>query len=289
MGYYMKLIAGCWVSGCLVFGLVSAVLAKSPGALDFEDRFILGERALQMAPVTRFAESRQTNGALVWDNGGFITHPGAGVDGADISMASQDENSAGSNVRQWEDNEFFRVADRFEVADNVGIVHVSTFAYEPIQASPAWTSKNLRIWSGSPGETDSEVLFEREYDSLDVVFTGVYRVLHLADLTDVRRPIYEVIWDITSADQSAPLWLEPGEYWIDWQVVGGETGWSIYVMEPNPDDLDQPTTVFGDSLQLQPDGWAALNVATPFLVFGLSDHLFSDRFEALGLPETEVQ
>lgn len=284
MGHHMKLISGCWVSGCLMFGLVSTVLAESPFASYFQDRIALGERSQPMIPVARSASTNQVDGVLIWDNGGFVTHLGAGVDGTDISMASEDRNSAGANARQWEDNQYFRIADRFEIVDTVGIVQLSTFAYEPFEAPPTWTSRSLRIWTGVPGEPGSEVLFEREYDILESVFTGAYRILHLDDLTDVRRPIFEIIWDLTTADKAAPLWLEPGEYWIDWQVSGGETGWSVYVMEPNPDEPDQPSTPFGDALQFRPIGWAALEAATPFLVFGISDELFRDRYEALDLP-----
>ena len=284
----MKLIAGCWVSGCLVFGMVCTVLAESPISSDFDDRISLRDGPYSMAPVDRSDRTPQIDGVLVWDNGGFVTHPGAGFDGTDISMASENENTAGANVRQLEDNEFFRIADRFEIVEVTGIVQVSTFGYEPFEAPPAWVSRNLKIWSGAPGESGSEVIFVREYDSLDVVFTGVYRILHLDDFSDVRRPIYEIRWDVTVADDSGPLWLGPGQYWIDWQVFGGETGWSVYVMEPNPDDPDQPSTVLGDALQFRPIGWTALEAATPFSVFGISDELFRDRFEAIEMPKLEL-
>jgi len=283
----MNRIAGFMISVCLTFGWVCNGFAGPPDATEFADRAILSGWSPFIPPATPAVRSQLNHAVPVWDNGGFITHPGAGLDGADVSMASKAENSAGSNVRQWEENEYFRIADRFEVTQPAGIVQISTFGYEPLAAPPTWSERSLRIWVGSPSEPESEVIFERQFDGVDSEFTGAYRILHLEDLTDVRRPIYEIRWDVTSAD--APLWLDTGEYWVDWQVVGGETGWSVYVMEANPEDPDQPTTVLGDAIQLRPIGWAPLEVATPFLVFAVFGELFQDRFEAHGAPNTAVE
>lgn len=280
----MTRISGFFISGCLISGLVCYSFGEVPDPLDFADRAVLPHSERNLDFLSKWEGRQSTDVLLIWDNGGFVTHPGDGLNGADVSMASEDRNVAGANVRQWEDNEFFRIAERFEIAESAGIVQVSTFAYEPFEVPPAWQSRNLRIWAGMPGEPDSEVLFEHEYETLDAVFTGVYRILHLDELTDTRRPIFEIRWDLTEALDSGPLWLEVGEYWIDWQVVEGETGWSVYVMEENLDEPDQPATVFGDALQLRPVGWTALEVATPFRVFGLSDDLFQDRFEGNGRP-----
>ncbi len=285
----MKVFVGGLVSLSLAFGLVAENFAGSPEAFDFSDRTELktGGHVLPPAPAVR--RGQPVGGFIVWDNGGFITHPGAGVDGADVSMASEDQNSAGDNVRKLENNAYFRIADRFELSQKTGLLTLSTFGYEPFVAPPTWTSRNLRIWAGVPGEPGSEVLFEREYSILDVQFTGVYRVLHLENLDDVRRPIYEISWDLAVADSAAPLWLEEGEYWIDWQVVGGVTGWAIYVMQANPEDPDYPVTPLGDALQLRPIGWTANEVSTPFLLFGLSETLFQDRFEGLEPPEANEE
>ena len=281
----MKVFVGGWVSLCLAFGLVPVGFAGSPEASDFSDRTELAASGHGVALVPAASRGEQADAFIVWDSGGFVTHPGAGVDGADVSMASKDQNTAGDNVRQFEKNEYFRIADRFELSQTTGLARLATFGYEPFVAPPTWTSRNLKIWSGMPGEPDSEVLFERQYSILDADFTGVYRVLHLGDLSDVRRPIYEISWDLTAVDSTAPLWLDAGEYWIDWQVVGGATGWTVYVMQPNPEDPDQPVTPPGDGLQLRPVGWTAIEVATPFLLFGLSEALFQDRFEGLELPK----
>ena len=221
----------------------------------------------------------EANALVLWDSGGFVTHPGAGVDGSDISMASEDVNNAGDNVRKLEDNDFFRGADRFVLDQTYQLVHISTFGYEPLAAPPTWVSGNMKIWKGFPEQEGSILVFERYYSELDLAFSGVYRILHLGDLDDVRRPVYEIGWWLRDPDDGTAPVLDDGEYWIDWQVVGGQSGWSIYVMEANLSEPDQPVTLVGDSHQLRPVGWTPMGVSSAFRVYGYGDEIFRDRFE----------
>jgi hypothetical protein len=276
----MKLSSGFLFAVCVLIGLVLPVYADNSFGLGFVDDRTLEDR-IGFAPMLFVRGSGlPTSAVVVWDNGGFVTHPGAGFEGADISMASEDYNSAGGNVRQWEENEYFRIADSFQIESLSGLVQLSTFGYEPFLASPAWTSVDLRIWRGFPDDPESDILFQRTYDTLDVEFTGAYRILHLDDLADVRRPVFEIRWSLRQEVDLTPLWLEPGQYWIDWKVVGGETGWALYAMEANEEDIDQPLTLPGSAHQLRPVGWTALTVASSFRVFALPNDIFRDRFEA---------
>lgn len=197
---------------------------------------------------------------VLWDNGGFVTHPSAGYQGANVSMASADVNSGGQNVRHQPPDPHFRIADDFTVSGGTwNVSNVVTFAYETNVATPGWQSGELIIWNGPPGASGSQILGFTS--AVNWVFTGVYRVFHgTENLSDSDRAIHAVFWDLGS------LTLEPGTYWIDWQMEGGESAWANFVMEMQ---YGEPVTPSGNGRQLVPDdGWVDTGHESPFLVIG---------------------
>jgi hypothetical protein len=178
-----------------------------------------------------------------WDNGGMVTHPGAGAGGADVSMASTigGVSTAGSNVQQSLGGPHFRIADDFEVTQTCTLGYVVTNGYQTGAAVPTWTNAQLNVRAGSVTGT-----IVASATSTDWEWSGVYRVFNgLANLGNTQRPVHEIFFEFDN------VVLEPGTYWIDWQVVGGASGWAPYVMLPDPSPGGINTiTVFENGQQM---------------------------------------
>lgn len=223
---------------------------------------------------------------VLWDNGGFVTHPGAGNGGADVSLNSPgEEDVAGDNVRLLvEPDPWFRIADDFSLANTVILRSITTYGYEPLVAAPQWSSANLRLWRGPPWEPASQVVFSANQSPIDLTFTGVYRVFNTEQLTSTERPIFRIMWDFSAIDvtpDTGLIVLSAGEYWIDWQVIGGESGWANPVMELGPIP-SEPITVIDNGGHLRPAGWTptgGVGREIPFIVEGAIEGVFSDSFE----------
>jgi hypothetical protein len=200
-------------------------------------------------------------GDVLWNNGGIITHPGGGtgpIAGANVSMSDPIFNTAGSNVRHFPPDPHFRVADDFDVpAGGWTVGSVVTHAYQT-GGVPAWTSANMNIRSGGPQGT-----IVASATTTNWQFTGIYRTFN-GVLNDANRPVYALSFDFGTLN------LDAGNYWIDWQVEGGASGWAPFVTEPDPTGGSNTSTVFGNGQQLTPLGWEPLLEApgaeTPFLV-----------------------
>lgn len=261
------------------------------------ERMVLSS-VMALAPITLIADdaiqSVAGGGGILWNNVGMVTHPGAGSGGADVSMASPAaENLGGSNAKSFPPDLYFRIADDFIVTETQTwqVSAVFTHAYETGAATPTWTGGNLNIWSGRPGDSGSELVFERTYTELPREFTGIYRVFNgAANLGNTDRPIHAVTWSTLDENQNA-LELPPGIYWIDWQLVDGVSAWVPWGMEANGDNPDQPFTVYDNGRHLTTTGWINIaggedvGVETPFLVVGTlvdSDVIFRDGFEIAG-------
>jgi len=211
-------------------------------------------------------------GDLLYDNGPFITHPGQGAGGADVSMCSVNPNSGGSNMRLTTEP-YYRCADDFVVPAGGWILDkVRTFGYETGAApgSPAWTGFSMKIWSGTPGT--GTVVYQTTA-APTIAWTGVYRVFNgTTNLTNTQRAVNYLDWTLPNVQ------LGPGTYWVDVQVQGGSSGWWNYVMDPNPSNPNDPITRVGNAMQLTTSGWGpavagtpAVNVSFPFLVYGVPE------------------
>jgi hypothetical protein len=232
------------------------------------------------------SSSCQAGTELLWSNGGFVTHEGVGFMGSDISLNSPGElNFAGQNNRLLEEpNPWFRIADNFTLHEAAIVESLSTYGYEPFASPPNWTSASLRIWSGAPNLKSSKVLVELTQDEIELDFTDVYRIFNGEAFDSTDRAVYEIKWLLERDSQSgiSGISLEAGNYWIDWQVSGGQTGWANPVMLPNDEDPEMPFTIADNGLHLRPIGWVLtreVGIEIPFKVFGRLDGVFSDRFD----------
>lgn len=214
---------------------------------------------------------------VLWDNGGVVTHPGAGASGWDVSMASVG-GSAGANARQQTTGDHFRIADDFVVSGTWLIESISVMGYETNAATPAWTGGSLRIWDGSPADASSSVV--ATFTNPTVTNAQIYRVFNgAANLSNTARPIHNITFDLND------LQLSGGTYWLDWNVEGGASGWAPPVMEANPGDPNAPVTVAGNALQLASTGWQAFGEdhETPFIIRGVPAPGAAATFALAGL------
>jgi hypothetical protein len=202
---------------------------------------------------------------VLWNNGPFVTHPGAGAGGADVSMASSGaHDELGSNVRHAPPAPHFRLADDFTVpAGGWTVRRVVTYGFEFDFAVPNWTRANLNLRSGS-----AEGPIVASATTTNWQWSGVYRVHNgLGNLGNSDRPIYEIRFNFTDLE------LAPGTYWIDWQVEGGFGGWGNYVMQPplTPGGANT-VTVLGNGRWLRGGTWhptlTAPGAEIPFKVLG---------------------
>lgn len=228
-----------------------AVVTDGQGGRRVADGGALAVMFGSTLPVKFRIETGEGGGELgvLWDNGGIVTHPEQGAGGADVSMASVVPNVAGSNVRSSSPAPYRRIADDFTVGGSGWyLAAVVTYAYETNVAVPSWTGFNANIWDGRPGDAGSGIVAT----SSDAVieFSGAYRVFNgAANLGNTQRPVYTISFDFGGQH------LPAGEYWFDWQVEGGSSAWTVFVMEPDAEAPNDPVTVVGNARHLTPDGW----------------------------------
>jgi hypothetical protein len=179
-----------------------------------------------------FAAAQQS----LYSNGPFITHPGQGPGGADVSVLQTilGATSYGFSCRQFADN--FRLADDFTVpAGGWTLASIVFYEFQPNApvGTPTIRGTNLRIWRGRPGDPGSTVIFGDATNNrvLSVAAAHAFRTPD-TDLTDTRREIYKV-----EVAVSPPLALAPGAYWLDWQSDGSLNGGPFSV----------PVTVLGST------------------------------------------
>jgi hypothetical protein len=191
--------------------------------------------------------------AILWDNGPFVTHAGAGAGGFDVSMASSYANSGGNNTRfsGTGDPLLFTMADDFIVGGPGWIVNsIKMFAYETAASgptAPTWTGTKVDIYNGAPGLGGSIIA---TFSGGTIASTNVYRVFNGAgNLGNTQRLIHSITFNTGSLN------LAPGTYWAALQVSGGASGWANYVMDINPQLPNDPDTRIGNSRQYVATGW----------------------------------
>lgn len=199
--------------------------------------------------------------ALLYDNGPFITHPGQGYNGADLSMCSLNPNSGGSNMRQAGTGlAYYRCADDFIVpAGGWNIDGIRTYGYATGAApgTPGWTGFEMKVWSGAQPGIGTPVYTTTVAPT--IAFTNVYRCFN-GVFVDNTRAINRMDWAIPAGGLALPA----GQYWIDVQVQGGTSGWWNYVMDPNPTNPNDPITRVGNAMQVSTGGtWIAAVAGTP--------------------------
>ena len=116
----------------------------------------------------------------------------------------------------------FRLADNFVVpAGGWHLSAVTVYAFVPDAVGPVspFAAANFRIWSGSPANTASQIVFgDSTTNRLSTAYsTNTYvianSVVPVGTAPDTRR----AVWAIRIA---ADIRLAPGTYWLDWQIEG---------------------------------------------------------------------
>ena len=221
-------------------------------------RLLLTTSALALSSLTM---------AQLWDNGPFITHPGAGFGGAHVSMASAVPNSAGNNTNGTIVNSF-AIADDFTVGGlGWDVTTVEMFAYDSLAPAgvPRFTSTLMEIRDGSPtGTLIATGTTSWAYSGINRVFNGA------ANLLNTDRQVQRVtgVFNVT---------LNPGTYWLVHSIQTTGSAWTPYVMDPNVQNPNDPITRVGNAMIRNTGVWAPGTVTTgawnqapehPFIVNG---------------------
>lgn len=211
---------------------------------------------------------------ILFNQGNVVNSPGGGFNGGDLS---RDFTGGQTGFASYFVNPgpHFRMADDFTVSSpgwqvtGVSVFGYSTSsAYGPIPAS-AITGVSVRIWSGRPGDAEANIIAISTAIG-ENVWTGAYRVSSSAAATDATRPVFRTRADFTDLE------LQPGDYWMDYQLTclgpsGSTTGFTPQVMNP---DLPA-SSPDGNGRQLNSAGWVNLvggpqsqALAVPFIIHG---------------------
>jgi hypothetical protein len=184
---------------------------------------------------------------FIYNNGPFVTNPGGGAGGADLSALVAPLNVYGFGVAQ---SGGFRIADDFTVpADTVWSLNaVEFFAYQTGSTlNSSFTFGNFRIWNGHPANPASSVIFgdNTTNNMAHTSWTNSYRSLSTTP-TGSTRPIMSILC-------LAPVTLQPGTYWIDFQLGGtiASGPWAIPVTA-----LGELNT--GNAIQYSATAWSEL-------------------------------
>jgi hypothetical protein len=154
--------------------------------------------------------------AVLWDNGGFVTHPAGGAGGADLSVL---QTALGMTIygfgHQFSVPNY--IADDFTVppGDTWTIDSITFFAYQSGSSTfSTITGVYFKILSGPPpggGLVFGDLTTNR---MTSTTWSNCYRALD-TDPGASNRPIMANV-----AEPGAALVLNPGTYWIVWCTNG---------------------------------------------------------------------
>src|SRR5690606_12205982 len=226
-----------------------AVAAEVPAGSSGEETLTItntGDAALDWSiSEAEQVESGNSVQDVLYDNGPFVTHPGAGPGGSDhsvLQVASLGMTTLGGNVGALWDA---RMADDFTVGAGGWDVETITFYGYQTGSSTAssFTGVNYRIWDGPPDQPGSTVIYGDTTTNrmLETSWTNAYRVSETT--VDTTRPIMSIVAE-------GGFQLAEGTYWLDWQLDGDLTSgpW-----QPPITIIGQTTT--GNGLQFFEGVW----------------------------------
>ncbi len=203
--------------------------------------------------------------AVLYDNGGMVTHPAGGAGGADAS-ALQTGLSLNTFGFGHADSTGYRVADDFTVPAGGWIINAITFyAYQTgSTTTTTFDHVNLQIWDGVPGQAGSNIVWgDTTTNRLSASsFSNIYRAIDTS-LTDSNRPIMANTVTVGTT-------LPAGTYWLDWQSGGtlASGPWAVPVSI-----LGQTGKPGANAMQSDGSTWGAVLDATfaqdfPFIIEG---------------------
>jgi hypothetical protein len=218
---------------------------------------------------------------LLFENGPVRTGVGDGVGGVDTSavQVASGQTITGYGAGSSGDH---RLADDFLVPSpgwRLRGVRVLAFQRGAEATSTTISGLNLRIWDGPPGAPASNVVFgDAETDRLSSSsFAGIYRVMG-ARIGDDSAPVFDAFAGNVS------LVLEPGSYWLDWQLAGTRASGPLVPPVTRAGEVGE-----GNAQQSRAGVWYAISglggagQELPFALSGavleFEGQLFSDSFE----------
>ncbi|MDL2256882.1 carboxypeptidase regulatory-like domain-containing protein [Bacteroidales bacterium OttesenSCG-928-I14] len=222
---------------------------------------------------------KQTNASeesLIWDNGGFVTHPGAGFSGYDLSMPYDGGTKFGIEIER---SLGFTHTDDFTLEADTYIDEMEFYAYIPIgplSPSPV-EGVYIAIFDGDPS-VDGELIWGT-IDANNLLksseFSGVFRT-HESIMSNVERPIYKIKAAINET-------FPKGKYWVFVTMDGSTMFGTIYAV---------PVSILGnlntgDASILVPDyensryAWIKFGDSSNGATYGLP-------FKVFGEEESEV-
>jgi len=162
-------------------------------------------------------EQNYSPSSLLYDNGPLINSAGTGSGGADESVLQN--TSLGMNILGFghqvsSDN---WIADDFVITDNGGwdLSSLVFYAYQTgSTTTPTMDDLRIMIYDDSPDQPGANVVWGDATTNVfsSVAWSGVYRVDESTSGAS-NRPIMAITSDVN-------FHLDPGTYWIAWQVGG---------------------------------------------------------------------
>ena len=138
--------------------------------------------------------------------------------------AAESNAFAGVSGQGYNANGAFRFAEDFTVPVNRvwNLSAAQLFAYQPGASAPPAASPfvgvSVQIWSGRPGDVGSTILWgDTATNRLAASSsTGIYRVFNSTTTPATAPDTARLIWQL---DAAVTISLQPGTYWLDWQIV----------------------------------------------------------------------
>jgi hypothetical protein len=152
----------------------------------------------------------------LFDNGPFITNPGGGPEGTNLSVLQDvtlDMNYTGFEAGLTSNN---RVSDDFVVPEHWKVSIIEFFVYQSGSTTNSTINHlNMKIWNGPPNEAESVIIWGDDCTNIisNTTWTNSYRVPESLP-TETNMPIMSVSAEVPD------LVLNPGIYWIDVQFDG---------------------------------------------------------------------
>ncbi|MEN8224641.1 MAG: T9SS type A sorting domain-containing protein [Bacteroidota bacterium] len=247
----------------LVLILLSTAVYGQPKSSDLQKKDILTKHIASLQDVepgitpvsitgqpefdyTRLVTSDATKGIL-YENGPFITHPGAGSGGSDYSQV-QDNSlgliTFGFGMQIGSQN---RLADDFIVTGNWIVSTITFYGYQTESGPPSTINEiRFQIYDDDPSAGGTIIYGDMTNNRLiSSSWTNVWRVQESDPVEN--RPIMEIVADASGLE------LLPGVYWIEWQAGGsGNSGpWANVITI-----LGETTT--GNALQNNNGDWVEI-------------------------------
>lgn len=223
---------------------------------------LLARRTVLSATIALAGAAAPAGAQLLYDNGPLVTHPGAGVGGADVSSLTTPNTviGYGHNLSAG-----LSVADDFTVTGGGwDVSRFRFFAYQTGSSTAStMTGLYLQLWDAQPGTAGASVVWgdmtTNRLTGTD--FAGIYRVVD-NDFGSVARPVMYLDAVLGS------LSLAPGAYWVNWAATGslGSGPWAPPISYANS------VAATGNAMQFGTSGWVNLidgaPKGLPFQVYG---------------------